>query len=49
MASAITSYARIHLHKVMVSVGDGLCYVDTDSIISEKSIDKNLLGDGIGA
>ena len=48
LASAITAYGRIKLHKAMSEEGIGLIYVDTDSVFSEKGLSSNYIGDEIG-
>jgi len=56
VASAITSYGRIHLHKLMNAVEQNngtVYYVDTDSLITDLKLEetpslKHLIGDKLG-
>lgn len=56
VASAITSYGRIHLHRLITSVenaGGKILYCDTDSLITDLCIEDvpsltHLLGDQLG-
>lgn len=41
IASAITSYARIFMHKIKVRYSDSLYYSDTDSLVTDKEIDSS--------
>lgn len=47
VASFVTSYARIHMHKLMDACSDSLFYTDTDSIWTTKKIVKGV-GSKIG-
>ena len=46
IASAITSYARISM--IPFKLDDGVCYTDTDSILTTTPIDSSLIGPYIG-
>jgi hypothetical protein len=49
IASAITAYARIYMHKIKKEYQDSLYYSDTDSLIVDKEIDRELVSlDKIG-
>ena len=48
LASAITAYSRIKLHKAMSEKDIGLLYVDTDSVFSEKGLNTSYIGDKLG-
>jgi hypothetical protein len=48
IASAITAYARIHIHKFKLLAGEHLHYTDTDSIFTGKPLPKNMVGDKLG-
>ena len=48
LASAITAYSRIKLHKAMNEKGIGLLYVDTDSVFSEKGLSLKNIGSELG-
>lgn len=51
IAAWITSYARIHMHKLIMQLhndGHNIFYTDTDSIITDKPVNSELLGDDIG-
>lgn len=43
IASAITAYARIYMHKLKTQYKDSLYYSDTDSIIVDKPISDDLI------
>jgi hypothetical protein len=45
IASAITAYARIYMHKLKIKYADNLYYSDTDSLITDIELDKNLISD----
>jgi hypothetical protein len=45
IASAITAYARIHMHKLKMKYVDNLYYSDTDSLITDIELDDNLVSD----
>lgn len=47
VASFVTSYARIHMHKLMMPIRDTLYYTDTDSIFTTTQIKTNV-GDELG-
>lgn len=46
IASAITSYARIHM--IQFKLDDSIYYSDTDSIFTDKPLDLNLIGKDLG-
>ena len=46
IASAVTSYARIHM--MQFKNNHDIFYTDTDSIITSKPLDKSLIGNKIG-
>ena len=51
IASAVTSYARIHITKIkldIVNKGDKIYYSDTDSIVTNKPLNPDLEGKEIG-
>jgi hypothetical protein len=48
IASAITAYARIEMSKYMNSTSYDLYYMDTYSIIINKQLPNNLIGNEIG-
>lgn len=48
IASAITAYARIAIHKIKILAGEHLHYTDTDSIFTSKPLPKNMVGDKLG-
>lgn len=48
IASAITAYARIAIHKFKLLAGEHLHYTDTDSIFTSKPLPKYLVGDKLG-
>lgn len=51
IAAAVTSYARVYMSKIKLDIlnkGGLIYYTDTDSIVTDKPIDKNLIGDGLG-
>jgi hypothetical protein len=48
IASAVTAYARIHLHSFIEKLEGELYYVDTDSIVCDKPLDSHLIGNEIG-
>jgi len=45
IASAITAYARIYMHKFKMEYKDNLYYSDTDSLILDKEISEDLISD----
>lgn len=45
IASFVTAYARIHMHKLYLKCGDSLYYTDTDSIFTTKKLP---IGEGLG-
>lgn len=51
ISAAVNAYARIHISKLKLDIlrnGAKIYYSDTDSIITDKVLDKNLVGTGIG-
>lgn len=40
IAAFVTSYARIHMHKIMSSLGESLYYTDTDSLFTTSRLDS---------
>lgn len=52
IASAVTSYARILLHDLKLKISSDktnqIMYCDTDSIVTSKPLNPNLLGSDIG-
>jgi regulator of RNase E activity RraB len=48
IAAAVTSYARIVMHRYKLYCGIHLCYSDTDSIFTDKPIDSKFVGPEIG-
>lgn len=46
IASAITSYARIHM--IQFKLNNSIYYSDTDSIFTDKPLDANLIGKDLG-
>lgn len=50
-AAAITSYARIYMNKIkllILSLGGKIYYMDTDSIVTDIELPKNLIGGKLG-
>lgn len=50
-AAAVTSYARIYMSKVKLDVlskGGNIYYTDTDSLVTDKPLNHDLIGDKIG-
>jgi hypothetical protein len=45
IASAITAYARIYMHKFKMQYKDSIYYSDTDSLILDKKISDDLISD----
>lgn len=46
IASFVTSYARIHMHRMFAKLGEELYYTDTDSIFTTRRLDSSqALGD----
>lgn len=45
IASAITAYARIYMHKLKMKYANNLYYSDTDSLITNIELDKDLISD----
>ncbi len=43
IASAITAYSRIYVHKIKTKYKDNLIYSDTDSFVFNKEIDSKLI------
>ncbi len=43
IASAITAYARIYMHKLKMKYADNLYYSDTDSLITNIELDQSLV------
>jgi hypothetical protein len=51
IAAAVTSYARIYMHEIKLQIlnsGGNIYYMDTDSIITDKPLAENLVGDKLG-
>lgn len=48
IASAITAYARIAIHRFKLEAGDYLHYTDTDSIFTTKQLPKHMVGSKLG-
>lgn len=51
IASAVTAYARIFMQKIKLGIlakGGKIYYTDTDSIVTDKELDKSLVGSNIG-
>jgi hypothetical protein len=53
VASFVTAYARVYMHKIklaILSVGGKIYYSDTDSIVTDLTLDrlKETLGNQIG-
>ena len=48
IAAAVTSYARIHVFKLIVKYYQHLYYVDTDSLFLDCKLDVQELGDELG-
>jgi hypothetical protein len=48
IASAITSYARIHIIPVKTNVNYPCFYTDTDSVFTQYPLNDNLIGSGLG-
>jgi hypothetical protein len=51
IASAVTSYARIHMNKIKLNIlekGNKIYYSDTDSIVTDKTLDDSLVGNELG-
>jgi hypothetical protein len=51
IASAITSYSRIHMNKIkldILSKGGLIYYTDTDSIVTNIKLDSDLIGSELG-
>ena len=51
IASAVTSYSRIYMNKIKMSIlnnGGSIFYTDTDSVVTDVELNNNLVGDGIG-
>jgi len=51
ISAAITSYARVYMSKVKLDIlnkGGKLYYTDTDSIVTDIPLDKDLVGNNIG-
>ena len=50
-AAVVTSYARIFMSKIKLDVlsnGGNIYYTDTDSLVTDKPLDDNLVGNKIG-
>lgn len=45
IASAITSYARLEMHKIKLTCSDSLAYSDTDSIFCGNALDPDLISE----
>jgi hypothetical protein len=51
IAIAITAYARIYMHKIiheLLKLNCNIFYMDTDSIVTNKNIPLELIGDKLG-
>ena len=51
ISAAITFYARIHMSNVKLDIlnkGGKVYYTDTDSIVTDITLDKNLIGNNLG-
>lgn len=51
IASAVTSYARIHMNKIkldLLNKGVVIYYSDTDSLVTDKPLDNDLVGTSLG-
>lgn len=48
IASAITAYARITIHKFKLLAAENLYYTDTDSMFTSKPLPGNMVGDKLG-
>jgi hypothetical protein len=48
IASAITSYARIHMIPVKTNVNYPYFYTDTDFVFTQYPLNENLIGSGLG-
>lgn len=43
VSAAITSYARIHLHKVIQPIQDHVYYIDTDAIVTDTPLKSSIV------
>jgi DNA polymerase type B, organellar and viral len=51
VAAAVTSYARVFMSKIKLNIlnnGGLIYYTDTDSIVTNKPLSDDLIGDGLG-
>lgn len=48
IAAAITSYARIHMSAFLQNREYNVYYTDTDSIVTDKPLDKSIIGKALG-
>lgn len=51
ISAAITSYARVYMSSIKLGIlnkGGNIYYTDTDSIVTDKPLDSNLVGSEIG-
>ena len=48
VASAITSYARIHMQQYLQNKDYNVYYTDTDSIVTDRPIDSTHIGKALG-
>ena len=49
IASAVTAYGRIQIHKYKMLAGDSLCYSDTDSIFTESVLPNTYVNNDLGS
>lgn len=51
IAAAVTGYARIYMHKIKLDIlarGNKIIYMDTDSIVTDSCLPKELVGTNLG-